>query len=284
MLLVTGANGQLGQELKKLLDLNNTIFVSKEQLDITNEKKLSNFFAINKVDTVINCAAYTNVDKAEEDIDNCNKINIDGIENLAKLSVEYNFLLIHISTDYVYDGKNYIPYNELDAVKPLSIYGKSKLQGEGQLFKYSNRAIVIRTSWLYSEFNKNFFKTILNLSNSKQDIAIISDQIGTPTYAYDLAIAIVEIISKINSKYYDEKEVYHFSNEGVASWYDFAYEIVKISKNNCKVKPIKTSEYKTLATRPQYTVLDKSKIKNDFNLEIRHWKDALIECFSKIEK
>jgi len=282
MFLVTGANGQLGQELKRIYKDKNIIFVSKEQLDITNEKKLSDFFAINRVELVINCAAYTDVEQAENNIDLCYKANKDAIKNLAKFSKQYNFLIIHISTDYVFDGTNYLPYKESDKVNPISIYGKSKLQGEVELFNNADRAIIIRSSWIYSEFNKNFLKTMLNLADNKKEISVICDQIGTPTYAYDLAKIISEILSKIDIKNYNKKEIYHFSNEGIASWYDFAYEIMKISNKSCQVNPIKAKSYKTLAKRPYYSVLDKEKIKQDFGIEIRHWKEGLSDCLARI--
>jgi len=282
MLLITGANGQLGQELKRIYKDKNIIFVSKEQLDITNEQKLSNFFAVNNIDLVINCAAYTDVEQAENNIEVCQKINIEGIKNLAKFSKKHNFFIVHISTDYVFDGTNHLPYKETDKVNPVSVYGKSKLQGEKELFNYADKAIIIRTSWIYSEFSKNFLKKILNLSDNKNEINVICDQIGTPTYAYDLAKVISEILSKIDIKNYNKKEIYHFSNEGVASWYDFAYEIIKISDKSCQIKPIKAKDYKTLAKRPYYSILDKEKLKSDFSIDIRHWKEGLIECLQRL--
>tara|TARA_R110002124_G_scaffold122906_4_gene281579 strand:+ start:5482 stop:6324 length:843 start_codon:yes stop_codon:yes gene_type:complete len=277
MLLVTGASGQLGMELKKIYGKDKAIFASKNDLDITDNIKLNHFFENNNIMIIINCAAYTNVDEAENNIELCNKVNITGVQNLAKISKKYKILVLHISTDYVYDGENNLPYKETDNTQPLSVYGKSKLQGELELLTLAHSAIIIRSGWLYSKFNKNFVNTILKLSKNKSELNVINDQIGTPTYAYDLAKVISIIIIKINYDY-NKKEIYHFSNEGVASWYDFAYEIIRLSKVNCNINPIASKDYQVLAKRPYYTVLDKSKIKQDFGIKIRHWSDALTEC------
>ena len=274
MLLVTGASGQLGMELKKIYGKDKAIFASKNDLDITDNIKLNHFFENNNIMIIINCAAYTNVDEAENNIELCNKVNITGVQNLAKISKKYKILVLHISTDYVYDGENNLPYKETDNTQPLSVYGKSKLQGELELLTLAHSAIIIRSGWLYSKFNKNFVNTILKLSKNKSELNVINDQIGTPTYAYDLAKVISIIIIKINYDY-NKKEIYHFSNEGVASWYDFAYEIIRLSKVNCNINPIASKDYQVLAKRPYYTVLDKSKIKQDFGI---HWSDALTEC------
>lgn len=282
MFLVTGANGQLGQEFKKIYKNEKVIFVSKSELDITNENKLSEFFANNQIELVINCAAYTDVEQAENNIDICEQVNVIAIKNLAKLSKKYNFLIVHFSTDYVFDGTNYLPYKETDQPNPISIYGKSKLKGEEVLLDNADKVIIIRSSWIYSEFNKSFLKTMLNLADNKKELNVIYDQIGTPTYAYDLAKAVFEILAKIDIKNYYKKEIYNYSNEGIASWYDFAYEIIKIANKSCIIKPIKAENYKTIAKRPYYSLLDKEKIKKDFDIKIRHWKEGLIECLQKL--
>ncbi len=282
-ILVTGANGQLGNEIKKAsnkFSLFNFLFTDVNNLNITDEKELEDFFSINKINFIINCAAYTNVDKAETEKDKAEKINVFAVENLAKLSKKHKAHLIHISTDYVFDGNSKIPYIETDKTNPQSIYGETKLGGENSA-KKAYKYIIIRTSWLYSSFGHNFVKTMLRLGTDKKEINIVSDQIGSPTYAKDLALIILKIISKTNKDNNNFIEgIFHFSNEGICSWQEFAAEIMQQKKLKCKVNPISTLEYPTPAKRPKYSLLNKTKIKKTFNIEIRNWESALSECLS----
>lgn len=273
-ILITGAKGQLGSELSSIIP--NAVLADREELDITDFEVVKQFVNNNKIDTIINCVAYTAVDKAEDDEENAYKVNVLGAENLAKT----NCKLVHISTDYVFDGKNYKPYVEEDKTGPLSVYGKTKLESENVVLKNNKQAIVIRTAWLYSTYGNNFVKTMLRLGKEKESLNVVFDQVGTPTYAKDLAEIIKIIIPNISE---GTSGIYHFSNEGVCSWYDFATEIMSLSNLNCKVKPILSIEYPTKATRPNYSVLNKNKIKETFNVEIRHWKEALMECLEKIK-
>ena len=271
-ILITGAKGQLGQELSKLLK--DALLTDREELDITNMEAVQKFVADNGVQTIINCAAYTNVDAAEDDELKAYQLNVTGAENLAKTGCT----IIHISTDYVFDGKNYKPYEPSDEAKPLSVYGKTKLKGEEAVLKNAKTAVIIRTAWLYSPYGKNFVKTMRRLGEEKNEISVVTDQIGTPTYAGDLAKAIVQILPQIKDK---QKTVYHFTNEGVCSWYDFAVEIMSLSKLKCNVLPIPSSAYPTKAVRPLYSVLSKEKIKQDFNLTVPHWKEGLKRCLKQ---
>ncbi len=273
MLLVTGGNGQLGTELKKLLK-DDVIFTDSEQLDITNETMVITFCKENSVDTIINCAAYTAVDNAEDDIELCRQINEVGPANLAKTGAK----LIHISTDYVFDGLNHKPYSTDDTPAPQSVYGKTKLDGEMAVLENATTAIVIRTSWLYSSHGNNFVKTMRRLGQERDSLTVVADQIGTPCFAGDLAEAIVQILPQIKD---GQKETYHFSNEGVGSWYDFATEIMELSGLACEVLPIETWQYPTKAMRPPYSVLNKAKIKADFNIKINHWKEGLKKCLKQ---
>jgi dTDP-4-dehydrorhamnose reductase len=279
MLLITGSNGQLGFELKRIYSEQDAIFSTQENLPTAHLEKLSLFFEQNTITAIINCAAYTQVDKAESDQENCYALNDRAVENLSQMSAKYQIPLIHISTDYVFNGKNYIPYKEVDETNPSSIYGLSKKSGEDKFLQYAFSGCIIRTSWLYSSHGKNFVKTMMNLGSTKKSISVVCDQVGTPTYAYDLACAIKKILPQIQK---NEKEIYHFSNEGVASWYDFAYEIMKLKKLQCKITPIETKDYPTPARRPHYSVLAKNKIKNRFGIEVRHWREGLEECLQKI--
>ncbi len=277
-ILVTGKKGQVGSELKELsLDYNyNFFFTTRDELDISNRDEVKNFCELNNINTIINCAAYTAVDKAETDIDNADLVNRKAVKKLAKLSEERNIKLIHISTDYVFDGKNYKPYSEVNQTNPNSVYGKTKLDGELEMIKINPKnSIIIRTSWVYSSFGNNFVKTMLRLGKEKDELGVIFDQIGTPTYAKDLAKTILDIIPNIKN---NKVEIYNYSNEGVLSWYDFAKEIMKMAKIDCKINPIQTFEYPTPASRPHYSLLNKSKIKNEFNIIIPFWKDSLDKC------
>lgn len=272
MYLVTGSNGQLGTELRALLP--DAIFADHATLDITDAAAVENFVRDNKVSLIINCAAYTAVDRAEDDADAAQRVNEDGPRNLAKTGVP----IIHVSTDYVFDGRGCVPYTPDDETAPMSVYGKTKLAGEKAVLENADVAVVIRTAWVYSAHGNNFVKTMRRLGAEKESLGVVCDQIGTPTYAGDLAAAIVKIIPQISA---NNKGIYHFTNEGVCSWYDFATEIMELSGLNCNVRPIKTSEYPTRATRPAYSVLDKTKIKQTFGIEIEHWKKGLKKCLKQ---
>jgi len=277
-ILVTGANGQVGSEIRESSSSYpyKFYFTDKKQLDITNLQDIRTYIIDNNIDTIINCAAYTAVDKAETEQELANKINHLSVKNLAILSNEFNIKLIHISTDYVFDGRNFKPYNEDDITNPNSVYGQTKLDGENAILDSNLKdSIIIRTSWVYSSFGNNFVKTMLRLGKEKEGLGIIFDQVGTPTYARDLVKTILDILPKIENK---KVEIYHYSNEGAISWYDFAKEIMKMAKLNCKINPIETYQYPTPASRPHYSILNKSKIKKDFNIIIPYWKDSLDNC------
>jgi len=283
-ILVTGANGQLANEIKDLSSsyLDEFFFVNKDELDICDKDKVDSFVDLNNINVIINCAAYTAVDKAESDKDLADSINHKAVENFAKLSKEKAIKLIHVSTDYVFDGKNYKPYVESDEPNPNSIYGKTKLDGENSMIEINPfNSIIIRTSWVYSSHGTNFVKTMLRLGEEKDSLGVIFDQVGTPTYARDLAKAILEIIPKLNNK---KVEIYNYSNEGVLSWYDFSKEIMRMTKLKCVINPIESKEYPTPAARPHFSLLNKAKIKKDFNISIPFWKDSLDECIKKIEE
>ncbi len=280
--LVTGSSGQLGSEIQELS--NNYeykfYFTDKDDLDITNADEIKLFVESNNINIIINCAAYTAVDSAESDQEQANLANCLAVKYLAKISKKKNIKLIHISTDYVYDGKNYRPYKEEDITNPNNVYGLTKLDGENEMLKINPyNSIIIRTSWVYSSFGNNFVKTMLRLGKEKDKLGVIYDQIGTPTYAADLAKTILDILPKINHK---EVGVYNYSNEGVISWYDFAKEIMRMAKIDCKINPIETSQYPTPATRPYYSLLNKLKIKNNFDVEIPYWKDSLERCLKAL--
>ena len=282
-ILVTGANGQLGSEIRELAryDKEHAFhFTDKETLDITDSKALETFVEENNIDTIINCAAYTAVDKAEKDEANADLINHIAVKQMAKIAKEKEIKLIHISTDYVFDGTNYKPYTEEDRPNPTGIYGKTKLAGEQAIQKIApQNAIIIRTSWVYSSYGTNFVKTMLRLGKEREELGVIYDQIGTPTYAADLAEAILEIVPKIDNS---KTEIYHYSNEGAISWYDFAKEIMKMAKLSCQINPIETWQYPTPAKRPHYSLLNKAKIKKDFDVTIPYWKDSLSACLTKM--
>ncbi len=270
MYLIVGANGQLGNELRLLLN-DKAIYVDKNELDITDLKAVQNFCKNGDFKAIVNCAAYTAVDKAETDSELAHLINVIGPKNLALTGVP----VIQVSTDYVFDGCACMPYTEIDNVNPQSVYGVTKLEGENAVLENATTAIIIRTAWLYSNFGNNFVKTMQRLGAEKENLNVVFDQVGTPTYAGDLAKAIAQILTQIKT---GTKEIYHFSNEGVCSWYDFAVEIMAQSGLACKVYPIESAQYPTPAKRPHYSVLNKTKIKKDFNIEINHWKKGLEIC------
>jgi dTDP-4-dehydrorhamnose reductase len=285
--LITGSNGQLGSEIKELAaNYKKLDFVFKDlpELDICDFEVLQAFIIDHKINAVINCAAYTAVDKAEEDAEIAEHVNSIGVSNLVNALAKVNGQLIHISTDYVFDGNHFLPYKETDPVSPIGVYGETKRKGELAVINSDIEAIVIRTSWLYSAYGNNFVKTMLRLGNEKEKLNVIFDQVGTPTYAADLAEACLEILSKNDAKINSKGNVYHFSNEGVASWYDFAIAIMKMGTIECVVSPIETKEYPTLAKRPHYSILNKAKIKKAFGLEIPYWRDSLEKCIEKLSK
>lgn len=283
-ILITGSKGQLGLELVNLGNQfpNLTLFCTdKFSLDILNFKEAELYVLKNNIDAIVNCAAYTDVNKAEEEFKKADEVNHLAVRNLGLIAKKHNIKLIHISTDYVFDGNSEIPYKETDATNPQNAYGISKLNGEKALLEINpQHSIIIRTSWLYSEFGNNFVKSMLKLSKEKESISVVSDQIGSPTYAKDLAIAILQILPAINS---EDLQIYHYANNGRCSWFDFASAIMKIAQQNCEILPIPSSAFKTKAKRPKYSLLDTHKIQHTFNLEIPNWEDALRECVLKLE-
>ena len=284
--LITGSNGQLGSEVKELAanyDKIECIFKDLPELDICDADVLDVFITDYNINVVINCAAYTAVDKSEKDTETAEQVNSTGVYNLVNALEKINGKLIHISTDYVFDGNHSVPYKESDLVSPIGIYGKTKRAGELAVINSDIDAIVIRTSWLYSSYGNNFVKTILRLGNEKKYLNVVFDQIGTPTYARDFAKTCLDILcGESSANLNKDGKIYHYSNEGVTSWYDFATAIVELGNIDCKVVPIQTVDYPTLAKRPKYSVLDKSKIKSDFKIKIPHWRDSLEDCIKKI--
>ncbi|MBP1838697.1 dTDP-4-dehydrorhamnose reductase [Formosa algae] len=273
-ILVTGGNGQLAaciKDVSKGLNDLEFIYTDSEDLDITNQQHVAEFFQNNNIDWCINCAAYTAVDKAETDVDLARKVNKDGAKNLALACKSKNVKLIHVSTDFVFDGTSSTLYSETDSSEPIGVYGLTKLEGEHAIQDNLESYFILRTSWLYSEHANNFMKTMLRLAETRPELSVVADQIGTPTYATDLASVMLNIINNNSTNY----GLYHYSNEGVASWYDFAAAIFEIADTKTKVFPIKTEAYPTPAARPQFSVMDKSKIKETFKIEIPHWRDSL---------
>jgi dTDP-4-dehydrorhamnose reductase len=284
-ILVTGANGQLGSEIKKLSYMYNDmhfIYTDVDNLDICKFSEIEIFFNSHKVDYILNCAAYTAVDKAESDKETAYKVNFEAVKNLSKIANLFNSKLIHVSTDYVFGSSiQNVPFKETDNTSPNSVYGITKLEGE-EAAKKADKHIIIRTSWLYSSFGNNFLKTILRLGKEKEEIRVLFDQVGTPCYAGDLAGAILKIIDFSAKSGEFATGIYHYSNEGVCSWYDFAYQIIKISNLKCIIVPIETKDYPLPANRPPYSVMNKAKIKEVFKIEIPHWTDGLERCFKEI--
>ena len=283
--LITGSNGQLGSEIRDVVyEYKNMecIFRDLPEFDICDTDALNTFIIDQHINEVINCAGYTAVDKAEKEKPIAQKVNSEGVLNLVNALKKVDGKLIHISTDYVFDGNHSQPYKESDPVSPIGVYGQTKRAGELAVLNSSIDAIVIRSSWLYSKYGNNFVKTMLRLGNEKKSIQVVSGQKGTPTYAKDLAKTCLDILSDASSTNLSKKgSLYHYSNEGVTSWYDFASAIMEISNIDCKVIPIETKDYPTQARRPMYSVLDKSKIKSDFKVTIPHWRDSLTYCIKK---
>ena len=281
-ILITGANGQLGSELRKIgfSPLDEVFFTDVAELDITDYTAIEKFIQVHEVDTIINCAAYTAVDRAEDEPGPAAEINTQAVANLAKAAQKEDCLLIHISTDYVFDGTATTPYTEKIKTCPVSVYGKTKLAGEEAIIRSGCIYIIIRNALLYSAFGHNFVKTIFLLAEERPEINVVNDQIGTPTYAEDLAKAIVKIMA--NDDRVEHEGIYHYSNAGVCSWYDFAVEIVRLSGLNCRVNPVTTAEYPTKTHRPAYSVLDKTKIKHTFGVEVPEWQEALRRMMGEI--
>lgn len=282
-ILITGCNGQLGNELQlleKVYNMHTFFNTDVQELDITDENAISRFVDDNAIDGIVNCAAYTAVDKAEENEDLCSKLNAEAPAYLAKAIAKRNGWMIQISTDYVFDGTNHTPYKEDEPTCPNSVYGRTKLEGEQKVLELCKKSMIIRTAWLYSTFGNNFVKTMIRLGKEKSELGVIFDQIGTPTYARDLAGVIMKAVEKGIVP-----GIYHFTNEGVTSWYDFTIAIHRISGiDGCKVRPLHTEEYPTPAARPHYSVLDKTKIKKVFDVEIPHWEESLADCIKQLSK
>ncbi|MDX2002017.1 MAG: dTDP-4-dehydrorhamnose reductase [Chitinophagales bacterium] len=284
-ILITGANGQLGNELKDLakgipsLELTLT---DHQELDITNYSAIEQFLDGQQYEYCINCAAYTAVDKAESEQELAYKINAEAVGLLAKATAQHGVKFVHISTDFVFNGKQASPYKEEDNTEPLNAYGHTKLKGEELCQKYNPDSIIIRTAWLYSAYGNNFVKTMRRLGAERKSLNVIYDQVGTPTYANDLAAAILHLITEKKGSI--AAGIYHYSNEGVASWYDFAAAIMELSHLQCKVKPINTYEYPTPATRPAFSILDKRKIKTALGIEVPYWRESLKRCIAELSK
>ncbi|MDE6391920.1 MAG: dTDP-4-dehydrorhamnose reductase [Muribaculaceae bacterium] len=281
-ILVTGCNGQLGSSLRREFDNDpdvEAIYTDYDTLDITDREAVEKYIGENRFDIIVNCAAYTAVDKAETDAILAAALNTGAVGNLAEAAVKSGAKVIHISTDYVFSGQSFRPYEENDEPYPQGIYGRTKLEGEALLTSFCQNAMIIRTAWLYSEFGKNFVKTMLQLAETRPEINVVADQIGSPTYAGDLAEAIHSVIS--SDKWIPG--IYHYTDEGVASWYDFTKAIFEITGNSVKVNPIPTSAYPTPARRPLYSVLSKTKIKNTYGLDIPYWRDSLRKCLDAIK-
>lgn len=278
--LVTGCNGQLGSELKRLskdsrFSFCRFLFVDIDVLDICNEAEVQNYMKQNKVDVVVNCAAYTAVDKAESDTKSAFAVNREGVSILAEACVECNAYMIHVSTDYVFDGTAHEPYKETDKVNPIGVYGLSKRAGEEAMAAKGVRGMIVRTAWLYSAFGNNFVKTMLRLGSERKEVMVVADQYGSPTWAADLAEAIMTILLQTDFTAKEGLEIYHYTNEGACTWYEFASAIMHLAGRNCKVQPISTAEYPTSCRRPAYSVLDKTKIKQTYNLHIPEWDESL---------
>ena len=283
-ILVTGANGQLGCEMRRLgaVSPNNYIFTDVAELDITNADAVMHVARHYSIDAIVNCAAYTNVDKAESDEATAELINATAVANLAAAMKEVGGTLFHVSTDYVFGSEGNTPRTEDMSLNPLGVYGRTKLHGEQAILESGCKALIFRTAWLYSEFGNNFLKTMMRLTAEKEQLNVVFDQVGTPTYAGDLALAIFSIIEA--GVYEGNEGVYHFSNEGVCSWYDFAVEIAAVAGNTgCRINPCHSSEFPSPVKRPPYSVLDKTKIKATFDIDIPHWRESMEYCIKRIK-
>ena len=286
-ILVTGANGQLGNEIRELAASfaeMSFMFIDIDELDLTDKTAVNRFFGKSSFDYVVNCAAYTAVDKAERDESTAFKVNAEAVGLLGEVTAKSGVKVIHVSTDYVFDGTANVPYSEGHPVNPVSAYGRTKLAGEELLMKNNTASVIIRTAWLYSAFGNNFVKTILRLGKERDELRVVFDQVGSPTHAADLAKAILTIIGKTGS---GEREfvpgIYHYSNEGVISWYDFAYHVLNLAGVDCRVTPVLSEEYPTPAHRPAYSVLNKSKIKKLYGVEVPYWHDSLMRMLGDNE-
>jgi len=283
-ILVTGAKGQLGSEIKELSNNYDFdfFFTDVEQLDITDKVAITNFVIENRINNIVNCAAYTAVDKAETEKDLADLINHKAVRNLAEIASKEDIALVHISTDYVFDGNGFKPYTTDHPKSPVNHYGKTKLDGEKAILGFNlKNSFIIRTSWVYSSFGNNFVKTMLRLGEEKTELNVINDQVGVPTYAADLALFILDHLLEAENEHL---EIYHYTNEGVCSWYDFAQAIMDLGNRSCKVNAVPTSAYPTPAKRPFYSLMDKESLKQRFAVEIPYWKESLIQCVEKLKK
>lgn len=282
-ILVTGSNGQIGSEFRELAPKYpeyRFFFTERDELDVSCLDDLERYVATNRIEVIINCAGYTAVDKAESEHEEADRVNHLAVANLAQLAKRRSLKLVHISTDYVFNGKGYRPYIEEDSADPLSVYGRTKHAGEQAMMKSNpSNSVIVRTAWVYSRFGANFVKTMRRLARERDELKVVFDQIGSPTYARDLVETILAILPKIAS---DGVELYHYSNEGVASWYDFAKAIIAMDQLECRVLPIESSDYPTPAARPHYSLLNKSKIKKHFGVEIPYWRESLQCCLEEL--
>lgn len=281
-ILITGANGQLGNEMRRVSAQSNDhyIFTDVAELDITNPEAVCRMVLENKVDVIVNCAAYTAVDKAEDDEAMAELLNATAVANLAAAAKQNNATLIHVSTDYVFDGNGCRPYTEEQATSPASAYGRTKLHGEEAAAQSGCNYLIFRTAWLYSKHGRNFVKTMRTLTADKPSLKVVFDQVGSPTHAGDLAELIYKIIEE---RMLDNKGIYHYSNEGVCSWYDFAREICEMSGNQCDIQPCHSDEFPSKVARPAYSVLDKTKVKTTFGVSVPHWKESLAKCIEGLK-
>jgi len=286
-IVVTGANGQLGNEIRELSSYfpdDVFTFITRQDLDLSDAKAIEVWFADKSFDIIINCAAYTAVDKAETEPELTFAINASAVQILAEIAKQQNISMLHISTDYVFAGDSCVPYQETGETNPQGVYGQSKLEGERSMLVINpDRSVIIRTSWVYSRFGKNFVKTMIRLGKERKELNVIYDQVGTPTCAKDLALVLLMLIQSPKLQSQQGTEIFHYSNEGVCSWYDFALAIFELAPIKCKVNPIETKDYPTPAKRPHYSLLNKAKIKNTFELSIPYWKDSLPECLEHIK-
>ena len=282
-ILITGSKGQLGNEMQQVASRYpqfNYIYTDVDELDICDKVAFDTFVKDSSVNFIVNCAAYTAVDKAEDDVELCYKINSDAVRNIGEVAASNSIKVVHVSTDYVFDGTNHIPYNENQEVSPATVYGKSKLAGELALLESCKDSVIIRTAWLYSSFGNNFVKTMMKLGTERDSLNVVFDQVGSPTYAADLAEAIMKVVSSENFV----PGIYHFSDEGVCSWYDFTKTIHKIAGITCNVQPIESKDFPARTPRPHYSVLNKAKIKSTYGITIPHWVESLEKCIQILTK